>query len=181
MFAKLALGILVAAVAVPPAVRANPGPGDGPKGRQVLTDKPLTVRVGTTDRLEAALAAAADRDPKFVIRLALDGVVPPENRAGSGGVRVFVNKNDATHETPTDDLHFVTAFDFSPTGGREAQGFNLDLTRTVKELRRRGELDPAKPLRITLVAVPAEGVKKLPEGFSVPIERVTVEVVDLPK
>ena len=108
--------------------------------------------------------------------LALAGVVPPAAREQVEGVRVFLNKEDATRDTATDDPHYVTVFAFPPTNKRDAQEFNLDLTRAVAELTRRGAFDPAKPLRITLVAAPPPGVKNLPAGFAVPVGKVSVMV-----
>ena len=148
----------------------------GPKEKMAITEKPLTVRIDPTDELRAAVKTA----PKSTIQLSLDDVVPPAKRDLISGVRVFLNK-EATHETATDDPHYVTAFVFSPTRKQEPEGYNLDLTATLTRLHKAGELDLTKPLRITLVAVPAAGVKEFPDDFSISVGRVAIELVDPPK
>jgi hypothetical protein len=166
----LAIGLAVAAAIAPQW-------GDAPKGKMAITKKPLTVRIDPTDELRAAVKAA----PKASVQLSLDDLVPPARRELIRGVRVFLNKDDATSETATDDPHYVTAFVFSPTRGQEPEGYNLDLTAALARLHKAGELDLAKPLRITLVAVPAPGVKELPADFSIPVGRVSAEVVEPPQ
>ena len=176
MFAKrilmhvgLAIGLVTTAVA--PGARAD----DKPRGEKMaITDKPLTIKVEPDDALRTGLTDAVKPKSKTTIRLTLTGVVPPAQRDQVEGVRVFLNKEDATRETSIEDPHYVTAFVFAPTTKRDAQEFNLDLTRAVGELGRRGELDPAKPLRVTLVAVPAQGVKQLPVDISVPVGGASV-------
>lgn len=151
--------------------------GEKPKGKELaVTDKPLTVQVESTAALRAGLAAACRPVPEAVVMLVLKGVVPPAPRDRVVGVRVFLNKDGAVWDTPVEDPHFVTAFAFPPTEQRDPYGLNLDLTRTVRSLARRGELDPAKPLRVTLVAIPARGAEGLPAGFAVPIGGLSVEV-----
>ncbi len=169
MFAELIhLGLAVSLAAAAAA--------DKPEDKMALTEKPLTVAVEPTAEIRSALAAAAKPAPKVAVHLVLGGVVPPKEREQIEGVRVFLNKDDATRATSIDDPHFVCAFAFAPTTQRDPQEFNLDLTRTVAELGRQGKLDSTKPLRITLIAVPAMGAKELPAQFSVPVGKVSIKV-----
>jgi hypothetical protein len=148
--------------------------GDNKGEKMILTDKPLTIKVESGTELRAGLTAAAEPKSKVAVTLTLGDVVPPAQREQVEGVRVFLNKEDATREAATDDPHFVTVFAFPPTTCRGPQEFNLDLTRAVGALGRAGQFDPAKPLRITLVPVPAHGTKELPADFSVPVGKVSV-------
>jgi hypothetical protein len=149
---------------------------DKPEGKRlVITNKPLTLSVESTPKTQESLAAATKPGSKVAVTLALKGVVPPERRDQVEGIRVFLNKDDATQDTSTDDPHFVTVFAFSSTDQREPYGVNLDLTRAVIGLSKKSELDTTKPLRITLVAVPASGLKNLPAAFSVPVGTVSIE------
>jgi len=173
----LAISLTVATVA--PAA-----PSDANKkteGKLAITDKPLTVRVELSNELRASLEAAAKKASTVSIRLTLEGVVPPVQRKLIEGIRVYINKPNATQDTSTDDPHFVAAFAFTPDGGQNPENLNLDLTRSLAELSRRGKLDLTKPLQITLVAAPAEGIKKLPKNFSVAVGKVSVTAVDQPK
>jgi tyrosinase len=75
-------------------------------------------------------------------------------------VRVFVNLPNANERTSIEDPHYAGSFAFFGTrveGGRghaEAPSFLVDVTRTLRELRRRQELSPGAPLSIQLVAAP---------------------------
>jgi hypothetical protein len=164
----IGLAIGMAAAAVPGA--------DKLQGKKlVITDKPLTVKIKPSFKLAAGLGSAPKPDSKVAITLTLEGVVPPEQRNQVEGVRVFLNKGDATRCTPTDDPHFVTVFAFPATDRQDPYGVNLDLTQAVIALSARGELDTTKPLLVTLVAIPASGVKNLPAAFSVPVGGVSIE------
>lgn len=173
----LAISLAVATV----AAAASPSANKKDEGKLAITDKPLTVRIEPSNELRASLDAATKRKPMLSIRLTLEGVVPPVQRKLIEGIRVYINKPDATRDTSTDDSHFVAAFAFTPDDGRDPENLNFDLTRSLAELSRERKLDLTKPLWITLVAVPTEGNKKLPKDFSVSVGKVSVTAVDLSK
>ena len=175
MFAALVhVGLVIGLAAITATPPAAPPAGDKPEGKMAITDKPLTVKIEPSEQLRLDLAAAIKPAAKVSIRLTLHGVVPPERRDLTEGIRVFLNKDDATRTTPIDDPHYVSSIVFAATNERDPQGFHMDLTRTVAELTRQGKLDLAKPLRITLIGVPAEGLKDLPPAFSVPVAKVSI-------
>lgn len=155
-------------------------PSEPPK-KMVIAKEPLSVPIAPTEAVKVALETLGQKEPKVVIRLAVEGMIPPENRKQVGGIRVFLNKDNATANTPIDDPHFVTAIDFAPVDARKPMSFNLDLTRALKSLASSNKLDVKKPLRITFVAVPAESEDKLPAELSIPVGSVEIEAVDLGK
>jgi hypothetical protein len=178
MTAKLALAVTFICVTGTMTVHSR---ADEPVKKMVITNEPLTVTILPSDVVKAAIAALGDKDSKTVLRLVVEDMVPPEDRAAVGGIRIFLNKSDATVKTPVNDIHFVTAIDFSPTAEREPMAFNVDISRASKTLQERKKFDTCKPLRITFVAVPNKGHDKLPKGFAVPIGNVAVEAVDVGK
>jgi tyrosinase len=81
-------------------------------------------------------------------------------------VRVFVDKPDATVQTPVDDIHYAGSFAFF---GRNAEGdqgnmehmghkplFIVDLTPTLRTLREKGLLQGDAPISLQFITVPIE-------------------------
>jgi hypothetical protein len=147
-----------------------------PEAKPAITGKPMTAKIELSPRLQSQVAAALMADPPGTVRLTIHGVVPPERRQLVCGVNVFLNKTDATASTPTDDIHFVWAFDFSPTTDGTPQSFHVDLSRTLVALKRQNELDLTEPLAITLVAVPADRTRPLPDDFAIWVREMAIRV-----
>jgi len=112
---------------------------------------PLTVEPG-------ALTTALQGDPHTRLVLTVgDAQMPPKR---DFFVRVFLNKPDATGDTPIDDPHFVGSFGFffdeSGMNGHETApltGFLVDVTSTLQKLNQAGSLS-SNQAQVTLVTVP---------------------------
>jgi tyrosinase len=98
-------------------------------------------------------------------------------------VRVFINFPGANSTTPVDDLHFAGSFAFfgtpepaAPTAtGVEHQrpDFLVNITDTLRTLRRTQELTDTAPLSVQLVAVPFAA------GFERPDTTLLLEKIDV--
>jgi hypothetical protein len=147
-----------------------------PEDAMTITDKALTTSIPPTKRLQSEIADAIARYPDATVRLSIRGVRPPLRRNAIHGFNIFLNKPDANASTPEDDPHFVRAVEFEPTTEHTPQGFNVNLLRTLVELHKRKELNVAKPLKITIVAIPAPGVSRIPEEASFSVRELALTV-----
>jgi polyphenol oxidase len=121
--------------------------------------------------LEAATAATKSK-PKLILHI--DGIqVPPDSGVA---VRVFVNKPDATAETPSSSPNYVGYFVVVPKvapGGTHAHANRatnivLDVTEELPPL-----MQGTKKLQVTLVPSTAE--RRAPAKIDMTYERVWVE------
>ena len=147
----------------------------------MVTEKALTVSMNDqlTKKLRSQIAEAIERYPDATVRLTLRGVTPPAERKLIHGFNVFLNKPDATAATPEDDPHFVRAVEFEPTTDSSPQSFSLDLLRSLVRLNKLEKLDimdTKKPLKITIVAIPAPGVSRIPLDASFSVRELAVRV-----
>lgn len=117
-------------------------------------DRPLTKAIQLKEEQRGMFLRP---DPPNRLLLTVGGVELP---AGSDVyVRVFVNKPDATPDTPITDPHYAGSFAFF-NGHREGQAgpasarFVVDLTDAVRRLGHMGTLMEAEGPRIQLVTVP---------------------------
>lgn len=74
-------------------------------------------------------------------------------------VRVFVNKQDTTMETKTEDIHYAGSFAFFGSSQAEihqhkSASFLVDITNTLKNLRQKGMLKDDDTISLSFVAVP---------------------------
>lgn len=76
-------------------------------------------------------------------------------------VRAFINLPDANARTPVASNHFAGTFSFFGTTMPEGQGlhshapnFLINVTETLRSLRRQGAIGEREPLSISLVAIP---------------------------
>ena len=96
-------------------------------------------------------------------------------------VRVYVNMPEATKETSTDNVHYAGsfAFFFDPTAenhhGSMNNTFIVDLTRTMKELKKAGERTDSTNFTITFIIVPSNDKVALPD-FSFFIKEIKLGV-----
>lgn len=92
------------------------------------------------------------------VLLALKGVSEPVD--SDLFLRVFINKEDVTAQTSTDDPHYAGSFYFF-RHNRDAQietaDFTVDITSTMRNLQQTGALGDLSNLKINIVAVPVEG------------------------
>ena len=147
----------------------------------MVTEKALTVSMNDqlTKKLRSQIAEAIERYPDATVRLTLRGVSPPAERKLIHGFNVFLNKPDATAATPEDDPHFVRAVEFEPTTDSSPQSFSFDLLRSLVRLNKLEKLDimdTKKPLKITIVAIPAPGVSRIPLDASFSVRELAVRV-----
>jgi hypothetical protein len=129
---------------------------------------PLVAYVKVDDEVKHAFAQLAreqsiDSTVEIVIRISRPTSAP------APGIRVFLNKPDATTDTPLDDIHYVGSVSLFPVGGLhepEDSPFILDSTRTLRRLAAARELSFDTSTSITLVAVPGK-TKAMPAPVSV--------------
>ena len=93
-------------------------------------------------------------------------------------VRVFLNLPSADAQTPTTDPHYAGSFAFfgTHTAGHKGHGrteFLVNVTETLRRLKRSGDLAADKPLSMQLVAVPVTG------QFAKPDAELLLEGIDL--
>ena len=121
--------------------------------------------------LEAATAATKSK-PKLILHI--DGIQVPADQGAA--VRVFVNKPDATAETPSSSPNYVGYFIIVPKvapgstheHAHRATNITLDVTDELPPL-----LKGTKKLQVTLV--PSTAAKRAPEKIDMTYERVWVE------
>jgi len=141
--------------------------------KTAITKHPVTVTVQLDEKQVAQVSDALENYPRSSVRLSVKGVVPSQDTDRISGIKVFLNKSDATAETSSKDPHFVAAFSFAPTQERKPQGFTLDLTQAMLALKEKHSLDLDKQLNITLAAIPS-GSGPIPDTLSIPVKEVTV-------
>jgi tyrosinase len=112
---------------------------------------------------------------------------PPGN---SIFLRVFINKEDAGKDTPTNDPHYAGSFYFFTHGGGEnmqmmAEGkpdLFVDITGTLRRIRT--ELKDLQNVKVNLVAIPfnkeqAQNVTIFAEDIEILISPITVKLMRL--
>lgn len=146
------------------------------EGSAKLSSKPLTLSArGDEPRLKALIDRAADRDNPALSLLEIEA----GGLAYSGrlSVRVFVNKEDATFETSTDDKHFIghiAALD-SHAGRKETaevtHRFRLDVSGPVSSFYQ--VVRPGEAFALTLVPV---GTPAQLKDLSLVVKKVRLKV-----
>lgn len=84
-------------------------------------------------------------------------------------VRVFLNKRDASPQTPREDPHYAGSFAFFSDEGHpdmQKASFLIDVADTLRGLGRAGALGAAGELEIQLVPVPFEGREAQGQRFT---------------
>lgn len=135
----------------------------------------LTVQVGHpaagSIKIEpATVRAALDVQTKNRVYLTLSGVTMPIH--AEHFVRVFLNKPNASAESPISDPHYAGSFAFfvdehamhGPGGGMPKAGFVVDTTAALRRLNEGGALPDQ--VEVQLVAVPYEHATAEGEGFT---------------
>lgn len=125
------------------------------RGALLRIDQPQALQLEVQPR---AIFAPMDREDAENIRaiLTIDEVSIPDQR--DQFVRVFINRPNATSETPITDPGFAGSFAFF--NDAEVQDletmkakFVLDITDTVKQLRQRGDISDDGQFEVRLVPV----------------------------
>jgi hypothetical protein len=86
------------------------------------------------------------------VRLAVRGVAVRGND-NVVGFKVFLNKQDATPETPRTDPHYVGAFALGELSKAQTQSVNLDATRVFRLLAEHLGISPRTGYTATLVPI----------------------------
>jgi tyrosinase len=132
------------------------------QGATVDLTRPFSrgTRVSSADF--AALTEAAPQEEQIFVRVAYDRRPP----ANDFFVRVFLNRPDATGDTPTTDPHYAGSFAFFGTdqghaghgdhAGHGAPEYLVNVTETIRRLRQRDTLRAGEELSVQLVAVPVD-------------------------
>jgi len=130
--------------------------------RQSVTSELQKASAGSIKVEPEALRTVLESGGKNKAVLTIDEVEVPEKR--DFFVRVFLNKPDASGQTPMDDPHYAGSFGFffdesmkSEPGmamtGRPKAGYLVDVTPTLRKLGQAGSLGGGQ-LDVTLVPVP---------------------------
>lgn len=136
--------------------------------RRLQSTGPVEIPVGRSAtqvlRARDAIALAeADLPPDVRVLVRADvGRQPP---SGDFFVRVFVNRPDATADTPVEDPHYAGSFGFfnddkMPHAGHAGHGgalFTVDATEAVRRLRAMDRVRAGAELELQVVAVPMPG------------------------
>lgn len=152
------------------------------EGQTKVTDKPLTVALPLGKIIQTQIMEAIAKYPGATVRLSMRNVRPPSDRKAIHGFNIFLNKPDATSATPEDDPHFVRAIEFSPTNSQEPEGFNVNILSTLVQLKEKDRenfkraVEEAGLLKITIVAMPARGVSRIPEEAWFSVHEVVLSV-----
>ena len=126
-----------------------------------------TLQVPLDDKLRQQIASAvANPEQPQTVQVKVEGVAPPSSasRFEDGGLKVFVNKPDASQKTSEKDPHFIGAVEYQPTSSSKLQSFLLDAGPALAELARKKQLDLDKPITVSVVRAgeaPSKGVVKV--------------------
>jgi tyrosinase len=144
------------------------------KGTRLAVARPFSAQTQVAATDFAALIEADGRTEQVFASINT-AKAPPVN---DFFIRVFVNLPGANAQTPTDDVHYAGSFAFFGTDdhGHSHHGgktdFLVNVTSTLRSLKRAGQLRTGEPLSVQLVTVPATG------QFTRPDVELTVEGVD---
>lgn len=142
---------------------SEPGPDStGPRIAVVRPDAASTKRI-------VAVAGLKEDEAGESVLLTVRGAALPV--APKSSVRVFLNKPDATQETPVTDAHYVGSFTLgNAEEAGKPQNYILSLGPTLRRLHQKGLLTADQPIKVTVVGI---GMKA-----SVPFDGVTLSFED---
>jgi tyrosinase len=146
--------------------------------RQQVTAEMHKSAAGSIKVEPEALRTILESSGKNKGVLTIDEVEVPEKR--DFFVRVFLNKPDASAQTPIEDPHYAGSFAFffdekmkaepgMAMTGRPKAGYLVDVTPTLRKLGQAGSLGGGQ-LEVTLVPVPYE--RRAAEGQRVTLGRL---------
>lgn len=142
-----------------------------------ITAAPVTFNVALEDEVRQSLERQLAGGSLEVARLVIHNLRPRSAKALKG-VRIFIEKPDASVNTPVDDPHYTGNF---VLGLEASQSMLLNIAPTLSRLWQAGELAPKvlaerRALRITFVPEPWDDATALAKDFSLPFESLTIEV-----
>jgi tyrosinase len=120
---------------------------------EVVLDQPVNLTADV--ELEALLPFINGEQPGRVLLTARQ-IDPPQN--DNSVTRIFVNRPDASADLSTEDAHFAGSFGFFLAEESHMDiDYFIDVTDTLRRLRRQGALRDDESLSIQLISVPIEG------------------------
>jgi tyrosinase len=131
------------------------------------TGESITRTFRLPEQIGDSVAATGEGAERVLIRVS--EVTPPAR--DDSFVRIFVNKPDATRQTPADDPHFAGSFAFftDPEAhhGLRVQDYYVDITDTLARLRAGGMLSLGDPVTLSLLATPFETGEREPGRIAI--------------
>lgn len=126
------------------------------KGVKLSIAKPYSTEANVSAEDFSALIESDQRMERVFVRVNYVQL-PPVN---DFFVRVFINLPDAAAQTPTNDVHYAGSFAFFGTRTNDQNDhtgktdFLVNVTDTLKNLKKQGNLSADAPISVQLVAVP---------------------------
>jgi tyrosinase len=127
------------------------------KGVTLKLSQAFSSDTGDTNDQFKSLIESDEQNERIFVRVKYVQL-PPSN---DFFVRVFINLPNANSQTATTDIHYAGSFAFFGThGGAHAghhpkTGFLVNVTDTLKKLKRQDKLRVGQPLTVQLVAISA--------------------------
>lgn len=144
------------------------------KKKNVITREPLVMEIKPSKAIRERIVEALRADPPHSVKLALKDVVPP---AAPVSISVYLNLpvRHGADELSEDSEYWVGAIEFQPISRTERpESFNLDLVDALSRQFAMGDWSDGDPLRITLIAVPHDPGKNLPDDLAIPVGDVRI-------
>ncbi len=148
---------------------AGLGRSTDPPAEKSITSKTATVDVELTEDIRTVLARAVAGESDRPARLVVRGLRSPEGWNGRNAVRVFVNKADATAETPVESSNYVWEFGLDRTDPDKPKNVGMDLLGPLKAIK----WQPGDKIQLTFVLVSGDGAA-LPAETKVPFRDVVL-------
>jgi hypothetical protein len=108
------------------------------------------------------------QDPKFVVHLHIAGSLATMLPEAPIGLRIFLNKPDATSETSVEDDHYVSGLSFpdqsvsteNPQANKPSFSMVRNIGPVLQRLKAKNELRLDQGLKVTVVVVPSTVAEK---------------------
>jgi hypothetical protein len=150
----------------------------------ILGHEPTTVKLELDEALRNSVAAVVRPDipeeSSTPLVLHVSGLHP--SHKGWRGGHVFLNLPDDPKKLDAELMstrspYYLGSFAFFPVTGPQAT-FPFRPGPTLRRLAKRHELDPARPLRVTLIGIPRQGDGKNvpPPETGVPFSEVALRI-----
>src|ERR1051326_599104 len=140
----------------------------------MIRTAPTTFNVAMDSDVRQRMQGQLAHGSLTVVRLVIHNLRPRSAQALTG-VRIFINKPDASVRTSSEDPHFAGAF---VLGLQSPETILLNVAPTLSRLWESGDLAPKdlagkKGVRVTFVP---DTATSLPKNFALTFERLTFEV-----
>lgn len=148
--------------------------------------KPVPEKI-TIDANEFARIFSSGKEDRVLLKIK-NLTQPPKSDVY---LRVFINKPDAGMQTPIEDPHYAGSFYFFVHGGDQHKDMHaenpdiyVDVTNTLKNLKRSGELENFENVEVSIIPVPVSENDQsdfffTAKGMEVIISPVKIELMNL--